>query len=99
VQLLAEVTHFLSPGGCDERHVRRMHASGSVPSAWWSTLQTVHRGSGTMRGSMASPHTFSVPKIGDRMPDVVLPSVDESRAIRLSDFRGRRVLVFMWASW
>jgi len=52
-----------------------------------------------MKGSMASPHTLSVPKIGDRMPDVVLPSVDASRAIRLSDFHGRRLLVFMWASW
>ena len=37
-------------------------------------------------------------RVGDRPPDVALPSLD-GRTIRLSDFRGKRLLVFMWASW
>jgi peroxiredoxin len=36
--------------------------------------------------------------IGDRMPDVELPDL-AGRAIRVGDFRGRPLLLFMWASW
>jgi peroxiredoxin len=38
------------------------------------------------------------PGVGDAMPDLALPATD-GRVVRLSDYRGRRVLVFMWASW
>jgi len=38
------------------------------------------------------------PRVGDVAPDVALPSLD-GRTIRLSDYRGTRLLVFMWASW
>jgi peroxiredoxin len=40
----------------------------------------------------------SVPAVGEIAPDIALPSLD-GRIIRLSDFRGKRLLVFMWASW
>ena len=40
----------------------------------------------------------SRPRPGDVAPDVTLPSLD-GRTIRLSDYRGTRLLVFMWASW
>jgi hypothetical protein len=38
-------------------------------------------------------------KIGEPAPDFALPSLDGKRTVRLSDFRGRRVLIFTWASW
>jgi peroxiredoxin len=36
--------------------------------------------------------------IGTLAPDLALPALD-GRVIRLSDFRGRPLLVFAWASW
>jgi peroxiredoxin len=36
--------------------------------------------------------------IGDLMPDVELRDLD-GQPRRLSDFRGRPLLIFMWASW
>ncbi len=38
-------------------------------------------------------------KVGGPAPDFFVPALDGDRAIRLSDFRGRRVLIFTWASW
>ena len=37
-------------------------------------------------------------KIGDPAPDIVLVTLD-GRTWRLSDYRGKRVIVFVWASW
>jgi peroxiredoxin len=39
-----------------------------------------------------------VVKIGDPAPDFSMQSLD-GRTIRLSDYRGKRVLLFVWASW
>ena len=36
--------------------------------------------------------------VGDLMPDVELRDL-EGRALGIGDFRGRPLLVFMWASW
>lgn len=36
--------------------------------------------------------------LGDRHPDFSLPNLD-GEAVRLSDYRGKHVLIFMWASW
>jgi hypothetical protein len=36
--------------------------------------------------------------IGDRVPDLVLPTVDGGD-LRLRALEGRRVLLFCWASW
>jgi peroxiredoxin len=38
-------------------------------------------------------------KVGEPAPDFAVPSLDGEKTIRLSDFRGRRVLIFTWASW
>ena len=36
--------------------------------------------------------------IGNTAPDFTLPSLDNG-PVRLSDFRGRRLAVLIWASW
>ena len=36
--------------------------------------------------------------VGDLMPEVELSDLD-GQARRLGDFRGRPLLIFMWASW
>jgi peroxiredoxin len=42
--------------------------------------------------------TSNTPRVGDALPPIVLPGLD-GRSIRLQDYRGKRLLVFMWASW
>ena len=37
-------------------------------------------------------------EIGQRIADFELPSL-EGELVRLSDFRGKPTIVFMWASW
>lgn len=37
-------------------------------------------------------------EIGQQIPDFELPSL-EGELVRLSDFRGKPTVVFMWASW
>jgi peroxiredoxin len=41
---------------------------------------------------------MSVPEIDSIAPSFALPTLDGD-TIRLADYRGRRLLVFMWASW
>ena len=37
-------------------------------------------------------------RLGTQVPDFTLPTLD-GKQVRLSDFRGKRVVLFMWASW
>lgn len=41
----------------------------------------------------------TVVKVGDVVPDFALPSIADGKMVSLSSFRGKRVLLFMWASW
>ena len=41
---------------------------------------------------------LNIVKVGDKVPDFTLPSLD-GHSVSLSDYRGRRVVLFMWASW
>ena len=36
--------------------------------------------------------------LGEPVPDFTLAALDE-HAVKLSDYRGKKLLVFMWASW
>ena len=38
-------------------------------------------------------------KVGDVVPDFVLPSITDDEMVSFSRFRGKRVLLFLWASW
>jgi peroxiredoxin len=40
----------------------------------------------------------NTPRVGDELPPIALPGLD-GRTVRLQDYRGKRLLVFMWASW
>lgn len=37
--------------------------------------------------------------VGQRFPDIELPTIDGSRSLRLSELRGSRVLLIEFASW
>ncbi len=39
-----------------------------------------------------------LPQVGDLAPDFALPGINGG-AVRLSGYKGRKVVVFMWASW
>lgn len=39
------------------------------------------------------------PRVGEAAPDFALASLDGDRTVRLSDYRGRPVVVNFWASW
>lgn len=38
------------------------------------------------------------PKVGDPSPNFTLPSLD-GQEISLSSYKGKKMIVFMWASW
>ena len=38
-------------------------------------------------------------KVGDVVPDFALPSITDNTMVPFSGFRGKRVLLFLWASW
>lgn len=40
-----------------------------------------------------------VAEVGDRAPDFELPALDGNGTVRLSEFRGRPVILNFWASW
>ncbi len=43
--------------------------------------------------------TRYTPRVGQVHPDFVLPSIEDGAAIKLSDFRGKKVILMHFASW
>ena len=41
----------------------------------------------------------TTPRVGERMPNVTLPLVGGGTVRLPTDYLGRRLLIFMWASW
>lgn len=41
---------------------------------------------------------MNIPEVGSVAPPFALPTLD-GETIRLTDYRNRRLLVFMWGSW
>ncbi len=46
---------------------------------------------------MTTP-TIKAVKVGDEAPDFTLRSLDGDE-VSLSDYRGKKLVMFMWASW
>ncbi len=46
----------------------------------------------------ASAQAFE-PKVGVLLPDFTLPRIDNGEPVSLSDYRGRKILLVMFASW
>ena len=45
-----------------------------------------------------STEVLKIPQIGQLAPDFTLPTLDGEKT-SLHDFRGKKLIVFMWASW
>ena len=39
------------------------------------------------------------PQVGERYPDFTLPNIDDGKAVSLSDYHGKKVLLIQFASW
>ena len=52
--------------------------------------------------SVATGPAFAAPpdlSVGNPFPDLVLPSLDGGRAMSIADFRGKKVILHVFASW
>lgn len=38
-------------------------------------------------------------RVGEPVPELTLPSLSDGSPLSLSDFRGKRVMLHVWASW
>jgi len=70
----------ISLGGCSSASRSDVHASNSTP---------------TLHPSLA-PSTSQAPRVGDSAPDFALSTLDGTRTVHLSDFRGQAVLLNFW---
>lgn len=48
---------------------------------------------------LATAATAAAPKVGERYPDFTLPDTATGKAVKLSDFRGKKVLLIQFAAW
>ncbi len=44
----------------------------------------------------AAPLEF---RVGDVFPDLTLPALDDGKPVSLGTFRGRKLVLHVWASW
>ncbi len=60
----------------------------------WQIALVAALGSATI--TAAEPPRFEV---GSRFPQIVLPALADGRPMSLADFRGRKVILHVFASW
>jgi len=66
------------------------------------TLSIVGRSSSLTSAAAAADESESMPWraiVGQPYPDFVLPRIDNNLPLKLSDYRGRKVLLVHFASW
>lgn len=49
-------------------------------------------------GALAQDRS-QAPAVGELLPDLELPTIDGAQVIRLSELRGKRLLLIQFASW
>lgn len=49
--------------------------------------------------AMTTAALAASPKVGERCPDFTLPNIETGKATKLSDFKGKKVLLIQFASW
>jgi peroxiredoxin len=49
--------------------------------------------------ALSAPAATYAPKVGERHPDFMLPTIDNRTPTSLSSFRGKKVLLIQFASW
>ena len=84
---------FLGPDG---REVHEIRIVGYLPpDKFIERIQPVRRSSSMQPASSVD----IAPRVGDHAPDFTLPDLFTSQPISLHDFRGKKTIVFVWASW
>ena len=48
---------------------------------------------------LAGPPATNPVREGEPIPDFALPTVDGKKTVHLADYRGKKVILFAWASW
>jgi len=49
--------------------------------------------------AITSPAQSHAWKVGEPLPDLRLPTIDGTRTVSLAELRGKKLLVFEFASW
>jgi hypothetical protein len=49
--------------------------------------------------SIASAASASPFRVGEPVPQLRLPSIEDGRPLSLAEFRGEKVMLHVWASW
>ncbi len=92
-------------GRTDEARARAIPAwpVALLPGVW---LLGVCLGVGALCASSAvsaenaaGPEREYAPRVGEPHPPLELPSIEQGRNVRLSDYRGKKVLLIHFASW
>ncbi len=62
-------------------------------------LLTAWLATGTVSLALAQDQPAYRPMVGQPHPDFSLPSIEDGSSVALSDFRGKKILLFHFASW
>ena len=54
---------------------------------------------GVLMTMSLSPSTAAALEVGQPFPDLVLPALEDGRPTSLADFRGRKLVLHVFASW
>lgn len=70
-----------------------------MPTSLLAALTLVAAILPTMHTPASEANAPALTAVGEPFPDLVFPTVDGQQTVRLSDHRGKRVLLIEFASW